>query len=97
MLLSMLDSSMVVSYAMPTIDGELGRRWYRRGAFALIGTLVPPRERGKYQGMTASVPPAGTRSLSPRPAEAIAAAHSNSNSNQNSNGAVPRATNGAPS
>ncbi|MCF3102316.1 MFS transporter [Streptomyces roseoverticillatus] len=25
------------------------------GAFALIGALVPPRERGKYQGLTASV------------------------------------------
>ncbi|MEU0002922.1 MDR family MFS transporter [Streptomyces sp. NPDC006314] len=25
------------------------------GAFALIGTLVPPRERGRYQGMTATV------------------------------------------
>ncbi|MGW8724795.1 MDR family MFS transporter [Streptomyces sp. NPDC055808] len=30
------------------------------GAFALIGALVPPRERGKYQGMTASVMAIGT-------------------------------------
>ncbi|MFJ2651132.1 MDR family MFS transporter [Streptomyces sp. NPDC087420] len=30
------------------------------GAFALIGVLVPPRERGKYQGMTASVMAIGT-------------------------------------
>lgn len=29
-------------------------------AFALIGTLVPPRERGRYQGMTASVMAIGT-------------------------------------
>ncbi|MFC9291971.1 MDR family MFS transporter [Streptomyces sp. NPDC057052] len=30
------------------------------GAFALIGALVPPRERGKYQGMSASVMAIGT-------------------------------------
>ncbi|MFI9834511.1 MDR family MFS transporter [Streptomyces sp. NPDC051913] len=30
------------------------------GAFALIGALVPPRERGKYQGMTAAVMAIGT-------------------------------------
>ncbi|WP_331769302.1 MFS transporter (plasmid) [Embleya sp. NBC_00888] len=30
------------------------------GAFALIGALVPPRERGKYQGLTASVMAIGT-------------------------------------
>ncbi|WP_431951466.1 MDR family MFS transporter [Actinacidiphila sp. bgisy167] len=29
------------------------------GAFALIAVLVPPRERGRYQGMTASVMAAG--------------------------------------
>ncbi|MER5728036.1 MDR family MFS transporter [Streptomyces sp. NPDC002138] len=29
-------------------------------AFALIGSLVPPRERGRYQGMTASVMAIGT-------------------------------------
>jgi EmrB/QacA subfamily drug resistance transporter len=30
------------------------------GAFALIGTLVSPRERGRYQGMTATVMAIGT-------------------------------------
>ncbi|MFF4258507.1 MDR family MFS transporter [Streptomyces sp. NPDC001663] len=30
------------------------------GAFALIGTLVSPRERGRYQGMTATVMAVGT-------------------------------------
>lgn len=30
------------------------------GAFSVIGELVPPRERGKYQGMTAIVVAAGT-------------------------------------
>ncbi|GAA0330164.1 MFS transporter [Actinoallomurus spadix] len=30
------------------------------GAFALIGALVPPRERGRYQGMSASVLAIGT-------------------------------------
>ncbi|WP_203607024.1 MDR family MFS transporter [Streptomyces sp. SID11385] len=30
------------------------------GAFALIGALVPPRERGHYQGMTATVMALGT-------------------------------------
>ncbi|MDX6742371.1 MDR family MFS transporter [Actinocorallia sp. A-T 12471] len=30
------------------------------GAFALIGDLVPPRERGRYQGMTAIVTALGT-------------------------------------
>jgi EmrB/QacA subfamily drug resistance transporter len=30
------------------------------GAFAIIGALVPPRERGKYQGMTAMVMALGT-------------------------------------
>ncbi|MBD0740475.1 transporter [Streptomyces sp. CBMA29] len=30
------------------------------GAFSLIGALVPPRERGRYQGMTASVMALGT-------------------------------------
>src|ERR1700722_2665563 len=30
------------------------------GAFAIIGALVPPRERGKYQGMTATLMAVGT-------------------------------------
>jgi MFS family permease len=39
---------------------ELGAGGIGAGAFALIATLVPPRERGRYQGMTASVMAIGT-------------------------------------
>jgi EmrB/QacA subfamily drug resistance transporter len=38
----------------------LGADGIGAGAFALIATLVPPRERGRYQGMTASVMAIGT-------------------------------------
>jgi EmrB/QacA subfamily drug resistance transporter len=38
----------------------LGAGGIGAGAFALIGALVPPRERGRYQGMTASVMAIGT-------------------------------------
>jgi EmrB/QacA subfamily drug resistance transporter len=38
----------------------LGAGGIGAGAFALIATLVPPRERGRYQGMTASVMAIGT-------------------------------------
>ncbi|WP_051838922.1 MDR family MFS transporter [Streptomyces sp. NRRL F-5126] len=38
----------------------LGAGGIGAGAFALIGALVPPRERGRYQGMTASVMALGT-------------------------------------
>jgi EmrB/QacA subfamily drug resistance transporter len=38
----------------------LGAGGIGAGAFALIATLVPPQERGRYQGMTASVMAIGT-------------------------------------
>lgn len=38
----------------------LGAGGLGAGAFALIGTLVSPRERGRYQGMTATVMAIGT-------------------------------------
>jgi len=38
----------------------LGAGGIGAGAFALIASLVPPRERGRYQGMTASVMAVGT-------------------------------------
>src|SRR6202167_1350881 len=38
----------------------LGAGGIGAGAFALIASLVPPRERGRYQGMTASVMAIGT-------------------------------------
>src|ERR1700685_3574560 len=38
----------------------LGAGGIGAGAFALIASLVPPRERGRYQGMTASVMATGT-------------------------------------
>src|ERR1700733_2023211 len=38
----------------------LGAGGIGAGAFALIASLVPPRERGRYQGMTASVLSIGT-------------------------------------
>ncbi|MEU6478934.1 MDR family MFS transporter [Streptomyces sp. NPDC047017] len=46
--------SMVQLIEFRALQG-LGAGGLAAGAFALIGTLVPPRERGRYQGMTATV------------------------------------------
>ncbi|GAA2166771.1 MDR family MFS transporter [Actinomadura napierensis] len=51
--------SMVQLIAFRAVQG-LGAGGIGGLAFALIGSLVPPRERGRYQGMTASVMAAGT-------------------------------------
>jgi EmrB/QacA subfamily drug resistance transporter len=51
--------SMIELIAARTLQG-LGAGGIGAGAFALIATLVPPRERGRYQGMTASVMAIGT-------------------------------------
>ncbi|MFI1762211.1 MDR family MFS transporter [Streptomyces sp. NPDC020800] len=46
--------SMVQLIEFRALQG-IGAGGLAAGAFALIGTLVPPRERGRYQGMTATV------------------------------------------
>ncbi|MGW4037742.1 MDR family MFS transporter [Streptomyces sp. NPDC004778] len=51
--------SMTELIAFRVVQG-VGAGGIGAGAFALIGALVPPRERGKYQGMTASVMAIGT-------------------------------------
>ncbi|SFF56989.1 drug resistance transporter, EmrB/QacA subfamily [Actinacidiphila alni] len=51
--------SMNALIAFRALQG-LGAGGLAAGAFALIGALVPPRERGRYQGMTASVMAIGT-------------------------------------
>ncbi|MYW11926.1 DHA2 family efflux MFS transporter permease subunit [Streptomyces sp. SID2563] len=54
-----LAGSMTELIAFRVVQG-IGAGGIGAGAFALIGALVPPRERGKYQGMTASVMAIGT-------------------------------------
>ncbi|MEW2526330.1 MDR family MFS transporter [Streptomyces sp. NPDC047071] len=51
--------SMTELIAFRALQG-IGAGGIGAGAFALIAALVPPRERGKYQGMTASVMAIGT-------------------------------------
>ena len=51
--------SMAWLIAARTLQG-IGAGGIGAGAFALIAALVPPRERGRYQGMTASVMAIGT-------------------------------------
>lgn len=51
--------SMTALIAFRALQG-LGAGGLAVGAFSLIGALVPPRERGRYQGMTASVMALGT-------------------------------------
>lgn len=53
------------AWSMPTLIGfravqGLGAGGIAVTAFALIGALVPPRERGRYQGMTATTMAIGT-------------------------------------
>ncbi|MFI6364679.1 MDR family MFS transporter [Nocardia sp. NPDC050630] len=53
------------SWSMPALIGfravqGLGAGGIAVTAFAVIGALVPPRERGKYQGMTATAMAVGT-------------------------------------
>ena len=51
--------SMIELITFRAVQG-LGSGVLAVGAFALIGDLVPPRERGRYQGMTASITAIGT-------------------------------------
>ncbi|WP_435192874.1 MDR family MFS transporter [Streptomyces sp. NRRL F-5630] len=53
-----LAPSMNALIAFRVVQG-LGAGGMGAGAFALIGALVPPRERGRYQGMIAAVMAAG--------------------------------------
>ncbi|WP_329063393.1 MFS transporter [Amycolatopsis sp. NBC_01480] len=53
------------AWSMPSLIGfralqGAGAGGLAAGALALIGSLVPPRERGRYQGMTAIVMAVGT-------------------------------------
>jgi EmrB/QacA subfamily drug resistance transporter len=53
------------AWSMPALIGfralqGLGAGGLMVGAFSIIGALVPPRERGRYQGMTAVVMAIGT-------------------------------------
>ncbi|MEV0266285.1 MDR family MFS transporter [Streptomyces sp. NPDC050617] len=52
-------ASMGMLIAARALQG-IGAGGIGAGAFALIASLVPPRERGKYQGLTASVMAIGT-------------------------------------
>ncbi|MFC0040583.1 MDR family MFS transporter [Actinomadura rayongensis] len=51
--------SMPALIAFRALQG-IGAGGIGAGAFALIAALVPPRERGRYQGMTASIMAIGT-------------------------------------
>ncbi|MYS85783.1 MDR family MFS transporter [Embleya scabrispora] len=54
-----LSQSMTQLIVFRIVQG-IGAGGIGAGAFALIGALVPPRERGKYQGMGASIMAIGT-------------------------------------